>query len=148
MSDSCIGRRVINIEVEQDYSAVEKLDNVITGIINLFVEHGDVFEVYAKEVKGSDCCESGGEFKKEIHGKVKETFNKLSSVFRQGIDEGLFRDDVDPLYMTLFIDGFFHSLVHVKSHIQEGSNIHEVYGEMKKLLFRGIANRGVAGGND
>ena len=133
---------VINTEVEQDYSAVEKLDNVIAGIVDQFAKHSDVYKVYAREVKGSEWCESKEEFKKEIHERVRETFIKLSSVFKQGIEEGVFRDDIDPLYMTLFIDGFFHGLMHVMSYTQEGSNIHEVYEDMKKLFYHGILKRG------
>ena len=129
---------ILESELERDISPLKKLENVIEGILVMFTEHFDYFRVFEKEVRGSQwgCSKEilGGEF----HKILIRGYECLAAIFQQGIDEGVFKKDIEPLYMAFFLDACLHSLVMYT--VIHGKNlpIEKVREGMQDMFYNGI----------
>ena len=122
--------------------AREKLKNSVDKLVEMFIEHIDFFKLYLMEVKGLELCPPPEEFGREVHNLVKSNYDALVSMFKQGIDEGTFRDDIDPLYMALFLESSMHCLVGYMLLMGDELPIDKVREGMQAMFYHGILKKG------
>jgi AcrR family transcriptional regulator len=136
---------LIRVESARSIPAVEKLENISGGILSMFIEHIDFFKVHVREVRGAELCGSTETFA-EFSGIFSKSLELLAGVFRQGIDEGSFRDDIEPLHMAFFLDAGLHSLFHYINFTGKTPALDKAHTELQEILFHGIlkADKGKA----
>jgi len=132
----------VSSEVKKDNPAKEKLENAVNRLVNMFIEHLSFFKIYVKEVMGAEWFHPPGDFGRELNRFVKSNFIELTSIFEQGIEEGTFRNDVNALYMTLFLESCLHSFVSYTCIVGDELPIEKVREGMQKLFYHGILKQG------
>jgi len=128
----------ISTEVKKKIPAKEKLENVVNGLVDMFIEHLAFFKIYVKEVMGAEWFHPPGDLGRELNRFIKSNFVQLSYVFEQGIEEGVFRNDINPLYMTLFLDSCLHSFVSYTCIVGDELPVEKVREGMAEMFFHGI----------
>jgi AcrR family transcriptional regulator len=139
---------ISSTQLERDVPAKEKLERTVDGLVEMFIEHMEFFKLYSMEVRGADSLHPLEEFGEEIQRIVKGNFNSIALIFRQGIDEGTFKDNIDPLYMALFLEACMHSLIGYTFIVGDELPIEKVREGMQTMFYHGVLKREEGGGSE
>lgn len=133
---------IVSTEVEKDLPALEKLENTIDGVLDMFIKHMDYFKLYVMEIKGSELCKTHAEHREDFFRIMDKFFEDFTSIFRQGIEEGVFKDNIEPLHMTFFLEASLHSIVEYIIRSGEDIPLDKIREGMQEMLYHGIFKRG------
>ena len=132
---------IVSTEVEKDVPAIEKLEKIVDGVLEMFIEHMDYFKLYVMEIKGSELCSPSAEHREEFFRIMAKLFEDFTSVFKQGIGEGVFKDSISPLHMAFFIEASLHTIVEYILRSGEEISMGEVRKGMQEMFYQGILTK-------
>ncbi len=128
--------------------ALERNDDEITAIrnfieqhIRLFMENLRFVQLYLAETRGAR-FNIGMGMENEIREKHRAFLEKLSGIFKRGIEKGLFAD-VDPHLLALSLEGIIHAFL--VNHLEEPESHPFDTDLIMKLFFGKVLKTGVEG---
>ncbi len=132
---------IVSAEVAKDIPAIEKLENAVGALVDHFVERLDFFKVFVREIKSPELCTPHKMFGDKLAVMFEKFYNDITSIFEQGIREGTFKDNIEPLHMAFFLDACLHTLVEYMLRKDDEIPMDKIRQGMQEMFYHGVLKR-------
>lgn len=113
--------------------AVEKIEALIDGIFSLFSKNPNLAKVFVNE-QHHLVRDGTGDFMPFY----QEFLAFGEQVFREGVEEGLFKRSVDPLAFTHIVFGSFRQLLNQWARAPKAFALNALQTELKEIVLNGV----------
>lgn len=108
--------------------------------IDVFEKHLDFVKLYTRERLGDRFSDTA--LWRDIVAPIHTGFmQRMTDVFRRGIDEGVFRNDLQPTDMAIALDGLTDGFLYAWLEFPESISFREKRNVMIKLFLDGVRRR-------
>jgi AcrR family transcriptional regulator len=133
---------IVASEVKKDIPAIEKLETTVDGLLAMFIERIDFFKLFIREVKNSEWANPHKAFGDEFTRIIDDFYGNLTSIFAQGIKEGTFKKNIEPLHMAFFLEACLHTLVEYMFHSGDSIPMDKIRRGIGEMFYHGILREG------
>jgi AcrR family transcriptional regulator len=131
----------LNRALDEPGDEVSRITGYIHAKGRLFMNNVPMLKIYFSETRGGSFDIKAG-LDMEVRGIYDKFILRVSSVFRGGIDNGIFRPLIDPYYMAVILESVTNSFLFLWL---ENPSLHPYEQNVENfinLFFMNIINRG------
>jgi len=119
---------------QTDKNSEEKINNLIQFVLNTLVEHLNMLDVFRNNVELIS-----NEFKNNVEAKHQKNINIVAEIVKQGIDEGLIKDENPTDISTMLLSVLFTP--HTNELFERAENKEKKINFIYDFIMNGISRK-------